>query len=269
MADHSSACFRVVPEYRRPDVAETPGPQTGTYRPRFAACDNRHVPKKPQSPEAAMLQELLELAGISRDAVLQRAEEEMRQQTYVGGKRVVKQKLPRLPKSAATTIHRVKVSLYGAKPPIWRRLEVPSAMTLDLLHEVLQIAFDWDGFHLHQFETVCGEFSDPQRSDDSWSESGDEAAAALAQVAGTEAAKVVYIYDFGDDWRHDIVVEKIAPAEPGIAYPRCTGGKCIAPEEDSGGIWAANAARTGAEAFDATAVTTALADLATVIITAP
>jgi hypothetical protein len=44
---------------------------------------------------------------------------------------------------------------------------------------------------------------------------------ALAQVAAEEKAKIVYVYDFGDDWRHDIVVEKITPALPGV-HPRCS-----------------------------------------------
>ena len=101
----------------------------------------------------------------------------------------------------------------------------------------MQAAFDWEGYHLHAFETVCGEFGAPD-DDDDWSERQDEATAALAQVAAVERAKVVYSYDFGDDWRHDIVVEKIIPAEPGVAYPRCTGGRRAAPPEDRGGIWA-------------------------------
>ena len=50
------------------------------------------------------------------------------QQTFVGGKQIARQKLPRLPEQAATTVHRVKVSLYGARPPLWRRLEIPSFM---------------------------------------------------------------------------------------------------------------------------------------------
>jgi Plasmid pRiA4b ORF-3-like protein len=53
---------------------------------------------------------------------------------------------------------------------------------------------------------------------------GAEDEVAIAQVAAEEKAKVVYVYDFGDDWRHDIVVEKIIPAEPGVAYPRYTAG---------------------------------------------
>jgi hypothetical protein len=47
-------------------------------------------------------------------------------------------------------------------------------MTLDTLHEVLQVAFGWYGGHLHQFETVCGEFTDPDRDEWSDSEAGDE-----------------------------------------------------------------------------------------------
>ena len=70
-------------------------------------------------------------------------QQELAGQTFVGGKRVVKQELPELPNRADTTVHVVKVNLHGAKPPVWRRLEIPSAMTLDLMHEVLQAAFDW------------------------------------------------------------------------------------------------------------------------------
>ena len=112
------------------------------------------------------------------------------------------------------------------------------------------------------------QFDDPSQDDD-WSERGDESAVALAQVAIGEKAKVVYVYDFGDDWRHDIVVEKILPAVPGVAYPRCTGGRGETPAEDSGGIWVFNEERTQnggpADSFDPVNVTEALADLADVV----
>ena len=115
--------------------------------------------------------------------------------TVPGGKRVTRQELPELPQDAVTTVHRVKVSLYGAKPPVWRRLEIPSAMPLNLVHAVLQVAFGWHDYHLHAFETVCGQFGSPDHDDD-WAERQDEATATLAQVAGAERAKVVYSYDF-------------------------------------------------------------------------
>ena len=202
-------------------------------------------------------------------AFMQQMLDRLSQQTLVGGKRVAVQELPSLPKQAATTVHRVKVTLHGARPPIWRRIEFPSAMRLDLVHAVIQVAFDWHGLHLHAFETICGEFGAPD-DDDDWAERKDEATAALAQVATAEKAKVVYVYDFGDDWRHDIVVEKIAPAEPGVAYPRCIGGRREVPPEGCGGIWAFNEFSAGLNhnTFDADEMTARLADLAEVLVPA-
>jgi hypothetical protein len=160
------------------------------------------------------------------------------------------------------------VSLHGSKPPVWRRIEIPSAMRLDLVHAIIQIAFDWHGLHLHAFETVCGEFGTPG-DDDNWAERKDETTAALAQVAAAEKAKVVYVYDFGDDWRHYIVVEKILQAGPGVAYPRCTGGRRETPPEDCGGIWAFNEFPAALDdTFDADEVTARLAGLAEVLVPA-
>src|SRR5271154_4314628 len=179
------------------------------------------MPNRPDPSPSDILKFLMELQANDPMAALARRLDE---QVFVSGKRVTRQKLPKLPKSALSTIHQVKVTLYGSKPPIWRRLELPSAMTLDRVHETLLIAFDWAGYHLHAFETACGQFGSPDQ-DDEWSDRADEATAALAQVAPAVAAKIVYVYDFGDDWRHDIVVEKILPAEPGVAYPRCIAGR--------------------------------------------
>ena len=229
----------------------------------------------PKIPEPAaenaedMLRALLSSSGQSLDERLRKI---LESQTHVGGKRVTKRDLPDLPDSAATTVHRVKVSLYGAKPPIWRRLELPSDMGLDLVHEALQTVFGWFDCHYNQFETVCGEFGDAGRSGDP--SERDESMVALAQVAGAVKDKVVYVYDFGDDWRHDVVVEAIAPAAPGVRYPRCTGGKGAPPEEDSGGILAHNQAvlAHGADARGADArvdhaeLTADLGGLSTVIV---
>ena len=99
---------------------------------------------------------LLQLIGTSPEALEQQLLSHIKRETLVGGKRVSRQELPELPKDAVTTVHRVKVSLYGAKPPVWRRLEIPSAMPLNLVHAVLQVAFGWHDYRLHAFETVCG-----------------------------------------------------------------------------------------------------------------
>ncbi len=131
------------------------------------------------------------------------------------------------------SVHRVKITLRGAKPPIWRRLEVPSGITLLRLHHAVQAAFGWSDGHLWVFETAAGDFGHADR------ELGYRSAgsAKLSDVAAFTGDRIRYTYDFGDDWEHDITVEDILPAEPGVAYPRCTAGRRACPPEDCGGIW--------------------------------
>lgn len=138
--------------------------------------------------------------------------------------------------AAAKNVHRIKVTLRGSKPPIWRRFEVPSDITLARLHAVIQLGFGWEDCHLWVFDTPAGRYgsSDPDL------EIRSAASKKLSAVADWPGDKLRYEYDFGDGWDHDIVVEAVQPAEPGVAYPRCTAGKRACPPEDSGGIWGYN-----------------------------
>ncbi len=132
-------------------------------------------------------------------------------------------------------VHRLKVTLRGAKPPIWRRLEVPADITLHRLHTVIQRGFGWQDSHLYVFETPAGHYGIPDPDDDLDIRSA--ASKKLSAVADWPGDRFRYEYDFGDSWEHDIVVEAVLPAEPGVAYPRCTGGRRAGPPEDSGGVW--------------------------------
>ncbi|WP_229796115.1 plasmid pRiA4b ORF-3 family protein [Saccharothrix coeruleofusca] len=133
----------------------------------------------------------------------------------------------------AATVHRLKITLGGSKPPIWRRLEVPSTITLQHLHQAIQEAFAWEDYHLWVFSTPVGEYG--PRSD---RELGHRSAATkkLSEVTPEVKARLLYLYDFGDNWEHRIVVEDVLDAEPGVAYPRCLTGKRAAPPEDCGGV---------------------------------
>jgi Plasmid pRiA4b ORF-3-like protein len=135
-------------------------------------------------------------------------------------------------------IYQLKVTLLGTRPPIWRRLQVPAALTLDVLHEVLQLAMGWDNSHLHEFRIGQKRFgtADPNDRLMGLPAIGNERTTHLYLVLGKVGAKARYTYDFGDSWEHAVVVEKVLPPEPGVAYPICVAGKLHGPPEDCGGI---------------------------------
>jgi hypothetical protein len=138
-------------------------------------------------------------------------------------------------KSPATAIYQLKITLKDFRPPIWRRVLVPDNFTLAALDVVIQISMGWTNSHLHDF-TIRGErFSEP--SPDDWEPVKDERKYRLGEVLPREKSKLVYQYDFGDSWRHDVVVEKILPVELGQTYPVCISGKRSGPPEDVGGVW--------------------------------
>jgi len=102
----------------------------------------------------------------------------------------------------------------------------------------LQVAMGWDDSHLHDFRIGQRRFGKPDPSDRLMGPPtiGNERTVRLFTVLGKVGAKAVYTYDFGDSWEHAILVEKVLPPEPGVAYPICIGGKLQGPPEDCGGI---------------------------------
>jgi len=131
-------------------------------------------------------------------------------------------------------VFQVKVTLDGvADPPVWRRLLVPAAIRLDRFHAVIQAAMGWDNYHLHVFSDGRAEYGVPDP------ELGyrDERKATLRDLIPHEGGRARYTYDFGDDWEHEVVVEKLLAAEPGMGYPVCVAGAGACPPEDCGGAW--------------------------------
>ena len=127
----------------------------------------------------------------------------------------------------------LKLSLVGVtKPPVWRRLLVKSTMRLDRLHEVIQVAMGWQDYHLHAFEAGGVEYGPPD------SELGhrDERKISIGALLHDGGDRLRYVYDFGDHWRHELVVEQVLAAEPGASYPVCLTGKGRCPPEDCGGV---------------------------------
>lgn len=105
--------------------------------------------------------------------------------------------------------------------------------TLADLHDDIQAAFGWKGGHLHLFE-IDGETFGPEDDDSSEEET------VMTQLIANPRRKAywAYVYDFGDNWVHQIVFEGIVKPEAGKRYPLCVAGKRAGPPEDVGGPWA-------------------------------
>jgi hypothetical protein len=136
-------------------------------------------------------------------------------------------------------IARLKISLDDIRPAIWRRVEVPLTMSMKALHEVVQAVMLFENYHLFQFdigprgqETHYG-IADPVGD---LIEIIDARRAKLGKLIDAGVARLTYTYDFGDDWRHTILVETVTIADPAFDYPRLVDGANCAPPEDVGGL---------------------------------
>jgi hypothetical protein len=138
-------------------------------------------------------------------------------------------------KTEAVAIYQLKITLEAIRPPIWRRVQVPGTILLPHLHRLIQAVMGWDDAHLHAFQVGDTSYGQPDSELDDWMQ--DERRIRLAQIAPAEKSKFRYEYDFGDDWRHMVVVEKILPVAVGQIYPVCLAGKRACPPEDCGGPW--------------------------------
>lgn len=136
--------------------------------------------------------------------------------------------------TAKRPILKLKISLVGSSPPIWRRVLVPNWNTLAELHSIIQGSFGWGDDHLHCFRQGKRTFE----AADPWStsEPSEEDGVLLKSVLPRKGSTLDYLYDFGDSWDHRIVVEELLPVDPGRSYPTCVDGGRARPPEDVGGI---------------------------------
>ena len=119
---------------------------------------------------------------------------------------------------------------------IWRRIDMPLSATLEALHEAIQMTMGWTFSHLWEFEIDGRSYGDP-----SFREFDDEPVIYKAKglrlgTAVTRGAdRFVYVYDYGDNWRHEVIVEEVRDGDPDIEYPAFVDGARRCPPEDVGG----------------------------------
>ncbi len=132
------------------------------------------------------------------------------------------------------SVYQLKVTLKGIRPAVWRRLQVASTDNLEDIHIALQIVMGWSNSHLHEFKKGRVRYGMPD--EDFPSDILDEVEYRLDQVLKIEKDKLIYDYDFGDGWEHEVMLEKILPFDPGVVLPVCLKGSRACPPEDVGGI---------------------------------
>lgn len=135
----------------------------------------------------------------------------------------------------AVTVYQFRVYLREISPMIWRRLLLRSDQTLADLHYALQIAFDWDDYHLHQFLIHGRRYGVPRRYGPWYT--ADARTVHLGDIPFRLNERFRYEYSFFEWWQHEIRLETKQPLEPEQAYPHCIGGARQAPEETCGGAW--------------------------------
>lgn len=130
----------------------------------------------------------------------------------------------------------LRIELKDTNPLIWRQIEVPTSITLKVLHDIIQITIGWFDYHLWEF--TIGEQSYGLPVDEDWGAAPRKQAATvrLRDVLKTKSTVIDYVYDFGDYWEHRIMVTNVRAGDPASAYPRYIAGEGAGPPEDCGGI---------------------------------
>lgn len=133
-------------------------------------------------------------------------------------------------------VARIRIELRELEPMIWRRVDVPLSSTLEALHHIIQAAFRWQDYHLYEFnvgERVYGVPLDEDVFDDH--KVYKASAVRLKTVVERGVERFLYVYDFGDDWRHDVIVEEVRDGAGDAEYPAFVDGARRCPPEDVGG----------------------------------
>ncbi|MBU1698788.1 MAG: plasmid pRiA4b ORF-3 family protein [Candidatus Eisenbacteria bacterium] len=133
-------------------------------------------------------------------------------------------------------IFQFKIILDGIKPPIWRRIQVSERITLHTLHIVIQNVMGWEDRHLYEFNHEGARFTAIEVDSEEESLAANTESIRLKDLHLKKGATISYVYDFGDYWSHEIILEEFPSIDPAQAYPVCISGARACPPEDCGGL---------------------------------
>jgi hypothetical protein len=130
----------------------------------------------------------------------------------------------------------LRISLRDVEPPVWRRILLPYDITLMRFHTILQLVMGWQDRHLFEFHIRDERYGlrDPDFQD-RHNPLRSVRRALLKDAVDPRIKRFTYVYDMGDYWVHDIVVEEILSNEMGEPVLQCVAGGRQCPPEDIGG----------------------------------
>ena len=138
------------------------------------------------------------------------------------------------------TVYQFKITLLDIKPSIWRQIQVPKSYSFRDLHLAIQDAMGWMDSHLHEFLVKSPVTSEMESigvpEEDGFDNSLLSGSKIKIKKYLPSNPKMRYIYDFGDDWEHELKFEGEYPQLESIEYPLCLAGKRACPPEDIGGV---------------------------------
>lgn len=146
-------------------------------------------------------------------------------------------------KTTANDNHiQIKAYLYHIKPEIWRRFTVPLDFTFAALHDAIQVAMGWENKHPHEFRhgknprKLVDVIGPVGLQDQTPGEFLDETQVSVADFLGRRKlpVRILYRYDFTDEWIHEIAFEKRVAGGP---LPVLLEGARACPPEDEGGAF--------------------------------
>ena len=124
----------------------------------------------------------------------------------------------------------LKIRLIDIEPEIWRRFVVPGTITLDRLHDVIQIVMGWTDSHLHTFSIGGKDYV--EMPEDFGIEEGKYH---LVDLIKKKGRTFTYEYDYGDSWKHEILIEDSNFNTLSLLQPiQCMEGERACPPEDVG-----------------------------------
>ena len=128
----------------------------------------------------------------------------------------------------------LKIKLVDIEPAIWRRFVVPATITLDRLHDVIQIVMGWTNSHLHEFTIGKKSYTEYPETKEDGLECGKYR---LGDLIKQKGRTFHYLYDFGDYWMHELVLEESRYFNPEQVFKvNCLEGERACPPEDVGGV---------------------------------